>query len=297
MWWAALAGGIQQKYHGYAERAVIQANNRLSKQNAESKNLLRQASNAAEASKGNLARWVQSVNNQRRMDSAGEALEMNIVNARRQGDSALNAGFSQSLQAAEQAGQMVASAAAAGVSGDVVDMVNTSAALRDSIVRQEFSERIDLAASDTARRAGNIMSQMVGGLDSTLLLDNLDYNIDIATFTPWKSTAYNFVQGAFKGMGMGSGLPDEKDQDTYDAKKSHGTDFTGQAKFSFRDDKYMTLDAQAGGREWFDSGTGQTSNTGWNSMSAQFADNPGDYNNAWRDSGTELGGKSSMWSW
>lgn len=297
MFWAALAGGIQQKYHGYAVRAVNEANNRLSKQNAESKNLLRQASNAAESAKGNLNRWVQSVNNQRRMDSAGEALESNTVNARRQGDQALNSSFSQSLQAAEQAGQMSASAAFAGVTGDVVDMVNTSAALRDSIVRQEFAERVDLASHDVARRAGNIMSQMVGGLDSSILLESMDYNIDIATYTPSLSSAYNFVQGAMKGMGMGAGLDGGGGEQVYNAGKQHGTDFSGNAKFSFSDDRYLSLDSNADGNAWTDRALGDTSSRGYNSFTNQFDNVQEDYSNAWSSSGSSLGGSGSAWSW
>lgn len=296
MWWAALAGGMQQKYHGYAEKAVIEANNRLSKQNAESTNAIRQASNAATAAQGNLNRWVQSVNNNRRMDSAGEALEANTVNARRAGDQALKGGFSASIQNAEQAGQMAASAAFSGVGGDVVDMVNTSVNLRNEIVKQEFSDRLDLAHSDVARRAGNIMSQMVGGLDSSILMDNLDYNIAVAEYTPTKSSAYNFVAGAMKGMGMGSGL-DENQYQKYDAGKTHGTDFTGNAKFSFTDNRYLTLDSNAGGRDWSNSVTGNTDSYGYNSFSNQFEDMDNTYSSAWSSSGTSMGGTTSAWSW
>ena len=293
--WAALAGGIQQKYHGYAERAVIQANNRLSAQNAESKNKLRVASNALEAAKGNLARWVQSVNNQRRMDSAGEALEATIVNARRAGDQATRSSFSRSIREAEEAGQMAASAAMAGVSGDVVDMVNVSTRLRNEIVRQDFSDRVDLANHDTARRAGNIMSQMVGGLDSSLLLDTLDYNVDVATFTPWKSTFYNFIQGAFKGFGMDAGLSKEKPVEE-DAGKQHSTDYT-KSRFGVNNDRYMTLDSDAEGRDYFDKTTGNEGNYGWDSFSNSFSDEYGKNSDAWATSNKEAGNKDGQWSW
>lgn len=297
MYAQAISGGIQQKYHGYAVRAVNEANNRLSAQNAESTNKLRAAANAQVAATNNLNRWVQSVNNQRRMDSAGEALESTVVNARRQADKALTSSFASDISRAEAAGQMASSAAMAGVSGDVVDQVNTSVALRDSIVRQEFSDNLELGKSDVARRAGNIMSQMVGGMDASLIQDSFNYNLEVPVYTPSLSTFYNFVQGAFKGLGMGSGLDGGGDEPVYAPKETHGTDFNGNAKFSFNDDNYLSLDSNQGGNDWTDRALGEDSSRGYNSFSNQFEDMDNTYTKAWQKSGTDMGGSGSYWSW
>lgn len=163
-----------------SNRAVVEANNMLSRANAEAGNKVRQASNELTAAKNSLARWTQSVNNQRLLKQGGEALEASVVNYRRGEDELVRQSFSQSIAEAEQAGMAAASAAAAGVAGSVVDTVNMTTALRDSIVRQEFADARNMAAYDTQRRAGTIMSQVVGGLDNSLILDSLDFNIDVA---------------------------------------------------------------------------------------------------------------------
>lgn len=193
----SIGGGIGGYFGNKATNAAIAANNRLSAINAKTGNDLRQASNAAKAAEGNLARFVQSVNNNRTLEAGGNAQEALVVNATRRGDAQLTNSFSVSIREAEQAGHSAAAAAAAGVDGNVVDMVNASTALRDSIVRQSVDERQSAEAYDVSRRAGNIMSQMVSGLDNSVILDSLDYNIDVAQSRPELSSFAALVRGAF----------------------------------------------------------------------------------------------------
>ena len=58
------------------------------------------ASNIASSAQGNLARWAQSVNNQRVLEAGGKSLEVNAINFGRQMDAALSSGFSTSIGAA-----------------------------------------------------------------------------------------------------------------------------------------------------------------------------------------------------
>lgn len=193
MFGGAISGDLGQE----ATHAQVDANNEISDLNAKTGNSLRQAKNAESAAEGGLARFVQSVNNNRALEAGGNAQEALVVNAVHGDTMRLQRSFSQSIQAAEQAGHAAASQASAGVSGNVVDMVNASTALRDSIVQQSVAD--DQTAQDYAvsRRAGNIASQMVSGLDSSVIMDTMDYNVDVAQHQAKFGKLSSMLHGAF----------------------------------------------------------------------------------------------------
>lgn len=174
-----LIGSFLNIFNVQGQRAVAEANTRISKTNAEASNTVRKASNAFQAAQGGLHRFIQSVNNNRILDSGGQALEANVVNYRRTADQLLTQSFSDSISQAEQAGAAAAAAAQAGIGGNVVDMVDHSTNLRNSIVNEQARVRGEQYASDTGRRAATIMSQTIGGMDQSLILDQMDYNKDV----------------------------------------------------------------------------------------------------------------------
>jgi hypothetical protein len=250
MWWMAVVGAANGLIQGSAAREQAKLNNRLSKVNADAANKVRGASNVAKAAEGSLARWVQSVNNNRQLDSGGDQAEANIVNYRRQADAGLTQDFATSIRDAEQQGAAAAAQAVSGIAGNVTDTVNTSMALRDSIARQQTEDFRAFANYDTARRAGSIMSQMIGGLDNSLIFDALDYNQDVAHVTPIMSHWANAIQGGAQSMGVGGQGADvmrqqtkqdstatefadlRRRQNSGDYVPSNSTDF-GKAKFNF----------------------------------------------------------------
>ncbi len=243
MWWVALAGAVQGAIGSKANRAAVDASNRLRQLNVDSRARVRMAANAAEAGQNNLARWVQSVNNNRRLKAGGEALEANTVNARRGMDAGTRQGFSQDITAAEQAGARAASAAFSGVGGDVVDMVDLSVNLRNSIVDQAFAAQQGQAAYDTTRRAGSIMSQMVGGLDNSVIIDSLDYTQEAAQIDAKVSVLASAIMGAGKAMGMGSamgssdGTPQKDTSPRYGLETdTQGVDYLGTYGYSEKAD-------------------------------------------------------------
>lgn len=192
-------GGFGALFGHGATNALTRANNRISALNAKSRNDTRMAQNAAAAAEGNLARFVQSVNNNRALEAGGNAQEALLVNFLRGRDNQGLGSFSENIRVAEAAGHSAAAAAAAGVDGNVVDMVNGSTALRDSIVRQSVEDKQSKEAYDVSRRAGTIMSQMIGGLDASIIMDRLDYNQDFATVTPELSVFSQTLNGFFQG--------------------------------------------------------------------------------------------------
>lgn len=252
MWWNALAGAIQGGIGSKAFRAATDANNRLRRLNVESREKVRQAGNLAESAKNNLSRWIQSVNNNRRLKAGGEALEANIVNARRGLDQAGRQGFANDIQNAEQAGRMAAGAAFSGIQGDVVDMVDFSVNLRNTIVDQAVADKQGMASYDVARRAASITSQMVGGLDNSVILDSLDYTKEAATqdvnFSGWQHAMF----GMIKHMGGVTSDPGPKSENQQaDTSLSGSYRFDDQTtesqRSSFGGQHGMSLDSNSNG--------------------------------------------------
>lgn len=230
MWWNMIAGFAQGWIHGQATRALTEANNSIAKQNAESSNKVRVASNAAMAAKNTVARFVQSLNNNRTLDSGGDAIEQNMVNFRRGADNMDKQSFGQQIRSAEQQGMAAAAQAFSGVDGSVVDMVNGSTALRDSMVRQNTQDSKDMASYDVARRAGNIMTQMVGGLDNSLILDNLDYTKDVAKQEAIIGNFGYAMRGMAEHMGGGGAI-----NSGYDKADANYTKETSSGSLAFRE--------------------------------------------------------------
>jgi hypothetical protein len=178
--YSAIAAGLRGYVDTHLQNANIEAGNRLSAANASAGNRVRLASNTFSAARGALARYIQSLRNGQVLAAGGEALEANIVNARRQDDGALEAGFERSIKHTEQLGAQAAAAAFAGVGGEVADMVSLSTRLMQQRVDYAAARSRDFSNYDAARRGASIVQQTVRGLDNSLILDSIDYTIDVA---------------------------------------------------------------------------------------------------------------------
>jgi hypothetical protein len=141
-----------------------------------------------------------SLDNNRKLRAGGNVLEATTVNSLRQQDAGLIGSFSDQIRAAESMGAAQASQAAAGVGGDVVDMVNVSTSLRNSIVAQRTQDLQKMGAWDTGRQLGGIMQQMVASLDSSMIIEGLDYSRNVANVKyGGPSVLQSMFQGAAKG--------------------------------------------------------------------------------------------------
>ena len=201
MFWNAIAGGMIGYVHHGAYAAQVKAGNDVSKANADAGNLVRGAKNELASAQGNLQRWVQSLQNNRKLDAGGQAMEANMVNYRRQDDLLSQGAFEQSIAEAEASGAAAAMQALSGVTGDVVDMVNGATALRHARVNERNLVRREGMAFDAAHRQGTMMSQMVQGLDSSIIVDSIDYGVDVSQYTPTKSRLASMLYGAASAMG------------------------------------------------------------------------------------------------
>lgn len=195
--WGAIGGWAQ----GSILEAHTKANNRLQEAEAGNSNRVRSAENAFAAARGALQRYVQSVNNNRRLEVGGKMLEAATVNAYRQEDAALASDFERQIRGKEQLGYQAAAAALAGVGGEVADNVSIATRLTQQRAEREAITQASFRSFDAGRRAAAVAQQMVSGLDSSVILDSLNYSINVAkknkSFSPWIA--------ALAGLGGDSG--------------------------------------------------------------------------------------------
>jgi hypothetical protein len=83
----------------------------------------------------------------------------------------------------------------AGISGDVVDAVNVSTRIRDRMVREQTQANYKMAEWDYRQKQATIATQTIRSMDSSYILDNLDFTqgYEQKTWTP------TLAQGAFMG--------------------------------------------------------------------------------------------------
>lgn len=170
--------------------------NEIAEANAKARNDTRRGDAAVEGAQTRMQNWVQAQNNKRHLIEAGEALESAQVNISRATDSKVRGDFAASIAAAEQAGASAAAVANSGVGGAVTDMINTSTALRDGIMSQQSQEQFDKGMYDTTRKIGSIASQMIGGLDESLLMAKFDFSRDVAQTTHYQDRTAAILIGA-----------------------------------------------------------------------------------------------------
>lgn len=170
----AAVGAVVAVAGAEGEAGVAAANTAGGRKIAEQKNKERGHNNLASAAKGGLARWAQSLQNQRHLTAGGENLLALDTNFNRQRDMILRQGFVKGANYAEAAGAARASQAASGARGSVVDNVNAATALRASMAEQETRDVLDMQSRDIIVKRNAVRSQMIQGLDSSVILDNMN---------------------------------------------------------------------------------------------------------------------------
>ena len=182
--WQAMAEainkGVQGISAGVIQEANIRASNTVNEANAYASNIMRAANNRLGAARGSLARYTQSVNNQRVLENAGSSMEAASINYRRARDSATQDDFEQQIAFAEQAGAQTAAAALSGLTGGVADIVSGTTALRQA----RLQHRVDAAEAqgdwDASQQAKHIMQSGWDSLDASEINDTIDYGQDVA---------------------------------------------------------------------------------------------------------------------
>lgn len=166
---------------GITARANINAANTVNAANTYAANLIRNSKNELAAKRTSLARFTQSVNNQRVLENAGSAFTAQQVNYRRGRDVAARDDFEGQVRFAEQAGAQAAASAVSGLTGGVADIVRGTTALRKSRIQQAVDQSLSQGDYDAAQRNKAIMVAGWDSLDQSELTTALDYGKNVAT--------------------------------------------------------------------------------------------------------------------
>lgn len=129
-----------------------------------------------------LQRWRQGVHNSRVYENAAKDQESSEVNFSRGRDARARASFSDQVRYAEEEGRMAASAAASGITGGVVDMINATSRMRKGMVDTAMAENNRLSESDHTRQLAATYWSNLDQMDYSLILDNprgMDYGNDL----------------------------------------------------------------------------------------------------------------------
>ena len=120
--------------------------------------------------------WVQSYSNQRRVKAAGKQADEITANIGRNLDAATYGRLGERLAASEELGANMASAAAAGVGGSVVETFNNTIRLSAAMAEEQGDRAVatDLFAA-TAAKSG-VMDDAYSGMDQQTFNAGLDYS-------------------------------------------------------------------------------------------------------------------------
>lgn len=181
---------------------LIKAQNKFNQEMAAINNRLRAKSNDVAAAWDSTKRWQISFNNNKRLQTGGEAVTVNTVNTVRQLDSLSSTNLNKRVAAMEQLGAAFAAQAASGVTGTVADMVTGSINLRQALSEEQVSRNKTMTLVDSAQHSADIMRQAVSSLDDVYLQSEFDYGQDIAHTQSTVSPFMRFYKAAGGAEGV-----------------------------------------------------------------------------------------------
>lgn len=137
--------------------------------------VVQKARNELKGAQASQNAWVQSYSNQRRVKAAGKQADEIASNIGRNLDAATYGRIGERLAASEELGANMASAAAAGVGGSVVDTFNNTIRLSAAMAEEQGDRAVatDLFAA-TSARAG-VMEDAYSSMDQETFNAGLDY--------------------------------------------------------------------------------------------------------------------------
>lgn len=190
---SALFGASQQK-------AAAKGQLQIARANREAQEVVRKAKNEYEGAATALANYIRSANNNQLLKAAGKNYNAIGQNVARVYDQAERGKLTQRIAAAETLGTIAAAAAASGVGGTTVEMINSTFERVDSIQRQARDEQLDLQAYDMYQARSNVMANAVAQMDQGQTNANIDNNVAITPYVAMPSMLGAAVQGIGNAM-------------------------------------------------------------------------------------------------
>lgn len=155
--------------------------NKASKYTADASNKIRAINNqtAMVVSQRNavlsgMQRWAQGVRNDRVYEGVAANQEALAVNFNRARDARTRQNFSVNIQQAEESGRQAAAAAASGVSGSIVDVIDMTTRLRNGIQNIARIEAEDQMVVDYGKQEFAQRWALLDSLDYSLIFDNME---------------------------------------------------------------------------------------------------------------------------
>lgn len=199
---SAVNSAIGAYYGNKVEEIKANAANRI----REGNNSVIGAVNQRNATMTSLQRWRQSVANSRVYEAVASNQEAMAINFNRARDMRTRANFATNIRNAEESGRQQAAAAASGVTGSVVDVINMTTRLKQGIEKQAVVQSENQLGYDFKRKQDQARLATLDSLDFSLIFDNVaqtDYAINTPKHTDifgamisGKGTLQNLAQGA-----------------------------------------------------------------------------------------------------
>lgn len=162
-----LAKGMEDQKMGKAAQGTAKSNARVA-------NILRKAQNQLSGAQGSLARYMQSRQNQELLKAGGAALDATSTNILRLQEAATSGGLSRRIQAAEEAGSLYASRAAAGLRGGTSEMLRATQELRVAQIEQGVTRQEEQQDFGLRQQRQQQLDAMILGLDLSPILDSVN---------------------------------------------------------------------------------------------------------------------------
>lgn len=163
-----------QLMQGMANKGVAQRGKIGAKSDARVANILRKAQNQMEGATGSLARYMQSRQNQELLRAGGKALDATTTNILRLQEASVTGGLARRIQAAEDAGSLYASRAAAGLRGGTSDMLRATQELRVAQIEQATIRQEEQQDFGLRQQRQQQMDAMFLGLDVSPIIDSIN---------------------------------------------------------------------------------------------------------------------------
>lgn len=153
--------------------------NQIAKIQANASNVIREgnlkvnaATNARDAVLTATQRWAQGVRNKRVYEAVGNQQEALAVNFNRARDTRTRQNFATNIRQAEESGRQAASAAASGITGSIVDVIDMTTQLRNGIQREARVQAENQIVGDYKRTEMQQQLALTDQIDFTPIFDN-----------------------------------------------------------------------------------------------------------------------------
>ena len=156
-------------------------------------NKVTKATNARNAVLTDTQRWAQGVRNRRVYESVGAQQEALAVNFNRARDTRTRQNFATNIRQAEESGRQAAGAAASGITGSVVDIIDMTTQLRNGMQNEARLQAENQIVGDFKRTEVRQRLALTDQLDFSVIFDNpaiLDAGTNVAQTSSVFSAAF-----------------------------------------------------------------------------------------------------------